>query len=76
MGRNPMLQQLSGNQQNKTPDMASLMRSKNPGELYAQLMQSSPQFRSFVQKNQGKSWEQIAQENNVNPDIVRRLMKR
>ena len=76
MGRNPMLQQLSGSQQNQNPDMRSLLSAKNPGELYAQLMQSSPQFRSFVQKNQGKSWEQIAQENNVNPDLVRRFMKR
>lgn len=47
----------------------------NPQGVYENLLQTNPQFAEFVQKNQGKSPEQIAQENGIDFNTIRSFMK-
>lgn len=42
-----------------------MLRSGNPEQIAQSLMQQNPQFRAFVQANQGKSPEQVAREHGV-----------
>lgn len=61
--------QMMGNPKNNvTNDFNGLLRmlkSGNPEEIARQMMQSNPQFRSFMQQNQGKSPEQVAKEHGI-----------
>ena len=34
-----------------------------------------PQFEKFINDNQGKSLEQIAQENGIDPEIIRQFIR-
>lgn len=58
---NPMLLQLF----NPTIDKEAVFNN---------LMKNNPQFAKFVEDNKGKTPEQIAQENNIDMSIVKRLM--
>lgn len=42
-----------------------MLRSGNPEQIAQQMLQQNPQFRAFVQANQGKSPEQVAREHGV-----------
>ena len=50
------------------------MMNGNPQAMYQSLMQGNPQFAEFVRSNQGKTPEQIAQENGIDYGIVKRFM--
>lgn len=46
-------------------NIVRLMRNGNPEQIARNMMQQNPQFRAFVQANQGKTPEQIAKENGI-----------
>lgn len=73
---NPLMQAMAGapaanpgpNGQNPMASLgniARMLRSNNPEQVARNLMQQNPQFRAFVQANQGKSPEQVAREHGV-----------
>lgn len=45
-----------------------------PEAFARQMMVSNPQFKSFVEANQGKTAEQIAQENGIDFNQVKSLL--
>ncbi len=47
----------------------------NPQGVFDNLMQTNPQFRKFINDNQGKSVEQIAQNYGVDLNALNNLMK-
>lgn len=64
------------NNQKQNPIMDFLEVAKgNPNAMYQQLMRNNPQFRNFVNSNQGKTPEQIAQEHGVDMNLLRNLMR-
>lgn len=67
---NPLMQMMSGassapNGMASLGNIVRMLRSGNPEQIAQQLMQQNPQFRAFVQANQGKSPDQVARENSV-----------
>ena len=50
--------------------ISQLMSIKNPDAFYQKLISTNPQFAKFIQDNKGKTPEQIAKENNVDPRIL------
>lgn len=68
---NPMLQNLNrNNPTNQIMQIKKMLSGKDPNILYQQMMQNNPDFASFVNANRGKSPQQIAIENGLNPDIL------
>lgn len=51
--------------------MRSLMQGRNPDQLFDEMYRNNPQFKNFVDTNRGKSPEQIARENGINPDLLK-----
>lgn len=47
----------------------------NPNQMAANFMQNDPEFRKFVQENQGKSFEQIAKEHGFDFNQILSMMK-
>jgi hypothetical protein len=47
----------------------------NPQGVYENLLQTNPQFAEFVRANQGKTPEQIAQENGIDINAIKTFMK-
>lgn len=45
--------------------LANEIKQKGPEAIFNQMYQSNPEFKQFVDNNQGKSMEQIARENNI-----------
>ena len=67
---NPILQNLNnGGMLSKINAIASMMNGKDPNVLYNLMMQTNPQFASFVKANEGKTPEQIARDNGIDPSI-------
>ena len=67
---NPLMQMMPGataapNGMASLGNIVRMLRSGNPEQIAQQLMQQNPQFRAFVQANQGKSPDQVARENGV-----------
>ena len=46
----------------------------SPQAAFSMLMNNNPQFRQFVQQNQGKSPEQIAQENGIDLNQIKQFL--
>ena len=70
---------LNGNSQQsqmieKLRMLKNLMDGKSPEGVYNYLMQTNPQFKRFIQDNQGKSIEDIAMEYDIDLDMVKRFM--
>ena len=75
---NPIIQAISGRSNNGILDKINginQMINGNPEAVYQQMMQSNPQFRQFVESNQGKSPEQIAQENGIDFNLLNQFRK-
>lgn len=51
-----------------------MMQGKAPGAVYEMMMKSNPQFASFVNANRGKTPEQIARENGIDPASLKQLL--
>ena len=47
------------------------MQGKNPQFVYNMLIQSNPQFASFVNQNRGKTIEQIANEYGIDFNTIK-----
>lgn len=71
---NPLMQGMPGipsgatNGQNALAGLGrivQMLRGGNPEKIAQNLMQQNPQFRAFVQANQGKSPEQVAREHGM-----------
>jgi hypothetical protein len=62
-------------QQTPQPSLLALLKSKNPQQLYNQLLQTNPQFSAFVSQNQGKTPEQIASDYGVDFGQVKTLLQ-
>lgn len=67
---NPLAQMMGGAPQQpgnmaQLGKIMQLLRSGNPEQIAQQMMQNNPQFKAFVQANQGKTPEQVAREHGV-----------
>lgn len=77
---NPILQSLNAaraqnNPMNRLTEIKQLLSGQSPDMLWKNLMMTNPQFASFVEANKGKSAEQIARENGLDPNILRNLFR-
>ena len=77
--QNPILQMLNGNSQmnqmmNKLSQLKSLMSGKNPDDVYNFMLQNNPQFKQFVNDNQGKSVEDIALAYDIDLNLLKQFM--
>ena len=72
---NPILSMLqnsdSGDLLSQIVQIKNMLSGKNPDDLYNQMMENNPQFRQFIEANKGKSVEQIAKENGINPQLLK-----
>lgn len=66
-----MLNNSSGNLLSQIAQIKNMMDGQNADEIYDDMMKNNPQFRAFVEANRGKSIEQIAQENGINPKFLK-----
>ena len=51
-----------------------MLRGRNPQEVFNQMMQSNPAFRSFYEANRGKTPEQVAREHGVDLSQFKNMM--
>ena len=72
---NPILSMLNssgeGNLLSRIMEIKTMMEGRNADQLYNELLQNNEQFRQFMQQNQGKSVEQVAQEHGINPQLLK-----
>ena len=61
----------SGNLLSRVLQIKNMLEGKNPDAVFDEMMQNNPDFRKFVESNRGKSPEQIARENGIDPTILR-----
>ena len=61
----------SGNLLSRISQIKDMLEGKNPDAVFSEMMQNNPDFRKFVESNRGKSPEQIARENGIDPTILR-----
>lgn len=66
-----MLQNSGGNLLSQIASIKNMLEGKNADELYNSMLQNNPQFKAFVEQNKGKSIEQIAKENGINPQLLK-----
>lgn len=76
---NPLMMAMQGanNPMNKMRQVANLMkmlRTGNHDQIAQQMMQSNPQFRQFVEQNNGKTPEQVAQEHGIDLNQFKGMM--
>lgn len=53
----------------------SAVKSGNGEELFNQMMSSNPQFKRFVEENQGLTQEQMAQKYGIKMDDINKFLK-
>lgn len=84
MAGNPMLARLGRSQapennpmamMGQLKQMAQMMRGQNPDALVQNFAQRNPHFAAFLRQNQGKSPEQIAQENGIDIEMLREILR-
>ena len=51
-----------------------MLRGRNPQDVFNQMMQSNPAFRSFYEANRGKTPEQVAREHGVDLSQFKSMM--
>ena len=61
----------SGNLLSQIVQIKNMLEGKNTDEVFDDMMKNNPQFRQFVEANKGKSVEQIARENGINPQLLK-----
>ena len=74
---NPILQAINAmrNPNNNILGLMSMLKSGNPDAIFNQLKQTNPQFKKFVEDNQNKSVQQIAQENGIDINIINQFLR-
>lgn len=55
-------------------DMLQKLIQSNPQAMFESLMKTNPQFKKFVEDNQGKTPEQIAKENRIDWALLKRYL--
>lgn len=55
--------------------MAQMMRGQNPQQLVQSFAAQNPRFAEFLRRNQGKSPEQIAQEQGIDMGLLRQILR-
>lgn len=78
---NPLMQSISGgfpggSQSNlaQIKNIVGMLRSGNPEQIAQNLMQSNPQFKSFLEANKGKTPEQVAREHGMDLGQIMKKM--
>lgn len=74
---NPLFQAMNGGNMGRMQQIAGVMqmlKSGNPELIAQQMMQSNPQFRQFMERNKGKSPEQVAKENGIDLSQLKNMM--
>lgn len=51
-----------------------MLKGRNPQEVFNQMMQSNPAFRSFYEQNKGKTPEQVAKEHGIDLNQFKNMM--
>ena len=51
-----------------------MLRGRNPQEVFNQMMQSNPAFRSFYEQNKDKTPEQVAKEHGIDLSQFKNMM--
>lgn len=64
----------SGNLLSQISSIRNMLSGKNPDDLYNNMIQNNPQFKSFVDANKGKTPEQIASENGLDFNSIKTLL--
>lgn len=64
----------SGNLLSQISSIRNMLSGKNPDDLYNNMIQNTPQFKSFVDANKGKTPEQIASENGLDFNSIKTLL--
>lgn len=77
---NPILQMMKSNGAANNPfqmlsTLKQMMSGKSPESVMQGMLQSNPQFASFVNANKNKSPEQICRENGLNWDEIKYFLK-
>lgn len=66
---NPLLQSMGNHSVmssfSQLAEIARMVKSGDPQQIAMNLMQKNPQFKAFMDANQGKTPEQVAKENGV-----------
>ena len=74
---NPILAVLNHSPQlSQANQILNSLKGRDPNAMMQELMQSNPQFKQFVQDNQGKSAEEIVRNYGINPAILDLLKSR
>lgn len=73
---NPILQAMNGmNQANQMMKIINQIKNGNVNEIYNRMINTNPNFKSFVDNNKDKSIEQIAKENNIDYNMLKQLIR-
>lgn len=74
---NPLFQMMGNNVPNANPmlNIIKMLKSGNPAQIGASLMQQNPQFAAFMQQNKGKTPEQVAKENGIDMGQIMGMLK-
>lgn len=74
---NPLVQSMMGNSNvlSQVASIKQLLRGQNPNTVMQMMAQNNPQFAKFVSANQGKTAQQIAQENGLDWGLVQSVLK-
>lgn len=77
---NPILQMMKNNGAASNPfqmfsTLKQIMSGRSPESVMQGMMQSNPQFASFVNANKNKSPEQICREYGLNWEDIKGLLK-
>lgn len=70
-----MLGNKQNNRLNQILNIKNMLYGKDPNAVYNQLMSTNPQFSNFVNQNKDKSVEQIAQENGIDLNMIRNILR-
>lgn len=62
---NPLTSMMNNSRQNPIANILQMLKTGDPNQIAARLMQSNPQFKQFVEANKGKTPEQVASEHGV-----------
>ena len=75
---NPILAMLQSPAQNnllsQINQIKNILSGHNADEIYSNMIKSNPQFKAFVEANRNKSVEQIASENGIDLNAVRKMI--
>ena len=73
--RNPMSSMLTKQSSfNQLAGIVSQLKNGNPEAIAQKMLNDNPNFRAFMEQNKGKTPEQVAQENGIDLNSIRKLL--